>query len=496
MNPGIFDKLRQPDAALTDGKKEQRTASCVDLKGSFNLLDFGEWKEVEGQYSASFIKKAGCVKVREKEGIVIAAICEGKEETEEILRKYHFPLKVEVFYVKESEFTEFTGKYIDGFYTGLEENENTEESSFNLSKISSSAPVINIVNSILLEAVRRHVSDIHIALSESKIKIRFRVDGLLRCVKELDKSIYSGLVSRIKIMASLNIVETRLPQDGRMDVEIDGVKREIRVSVLPCISGEELVLRIFDMNRISLSLSELGFSSVNENNLREAASCKDGLVIVSGPTGSGKTTTLHALISLMDREELKVITVEDPVEMVIEGACQIQVNEETGLTFESILRRILRADPDVILVGEIRDKETAELSVRAALTGHLVLATLHTKDSVSCVTRLSDLGIKPYLISSVLRCVCAQRLLRRTCRSCGGKGCMECEGSGFKGRVAVSEVYTLGEEDREAVRNEESEAFLKELMRKKGALFLSEDAVEKVKEGITCESEIRREGIL
>lgn len=469
----------------------------VDTAFSFNLLDFCEWEEVEEQYKASFIKNCLCVKISEDLECVKTAVCEGRTETVEILKKYHFPKKLEVQFVSESEFSEFTGKFVDSLIKKDDEvRTETEESSFNLSKISSSAPVVNIVNSILIEAVRRHVSDIHIGVSELKIKVRFRLDGLLTTVKELDINIYQSLVSRIKIMASLNIVETHLPQDGRIDAEIGGVKREIRVSVLPCINGEEIVLRIFDMNLRKLGPSELGFSKENEDLIRKVSAYKDGLVLVTGPTGSGKSTTLHAMISLLDSDSLKVITIEDPVERKIEGACQIQVNEEVGLSFNNILQKILRADPDVILVGEIRDKQTAELSVRAALTGHLVLATLHTGDSVSSITRLKDLGIKAYLIASVLRCSMAQRLVRRLCTSCGGKGCKVCFNSGFKGRCAVSEVFILGEEEKEAVRKEESEKVLRDLMKKRRFKSMKEDAEEKIRLGITALSEVRREGII
>ncbi len=381
----------------------------------FNITEFSKYKSIEGQYTNSFIKTSHCVKLLESNDIVTVAVSESYVTKSEILLKVHFPKKINYIKVSDSDFAEFIGKYVDIAASSNSKN-NSNDEEFRLEDINSEAPVVNIINAICLEAIRHKASDIHIQGTKTSIKVRLRIDGILQTVHELDKSIYDNLVSRIKVMANLNVMENRLCQDGRMSVQVADNKLDFRVSIVPSVYGQNIVLRLFNSNNNDLSLSELGFSKENLKQIENTLKVPHGLILVTGPTGSGKTTTLHAMLREMDKEHFKIVTIEDPVELVLEGIEQIQVNDEIGLSFSNILRRILRQDPDIIMVGEIRDKETAELAIRSAITGHLILSTLHTNDSISTITRLKNLGIENYLISGVLKASIAQRLVRKVCK--------------------------------------------------------------------------------
>lgn len=464
------------------------------MKG-FNILEFSNYKDIAGQYTDQFIKSSRCVKISESENEVVSAVSKSYAGSVKPLEQAHEPKKVKAVLVKNSDFAEFIGSFVDNAAEGFSSRKEAE-SEYRLEDISGDAPAVNIINAICLEAIRRSASDIHIQGTKSAVSVRLRIDGVLQTVRVFDKTIFDTLVSRIKIMSGLNVMENRLCQDGRMSVQTGGKKLDFRVSIVPSVTGQNIVLRLFNSESEGLTLEELGFSKDSLDKIKASLRNPHGMILATGPTGSGKTTTLHAMLKEMDTERLKIVTIEDPVEKVIDGIEQIQVNDEIGLTFESVLRRILRHDPDVIMVGEIRDRETAELAVRAALTGHLILSTIHTNDSISAVARLKNLGIEPYLVAGTLRTVLAQRLVIRLCPSCGGKGCEACGFTAYRGRTAVSEVFALDEACRTMIEKNESEAGLKKYLIKQGFKSLKDDAELKVKSGISAKEEMIREGLL
>lgn len=452
-----------------------------------NITSFFEWNSIENQYSPEFIKNTRCVKFSENEGEVTVLIASSSKDKKGILKQIHFGKEVHLVEVSDSSFSEFVGSIVEcnqSFEEGKAETETGREVRFSLESINSEAPAVNIINAVCLEAVRKNASDIHIQRDEKNVRIRFRIDGVLHTVKKLDSSIYEALVTRLKVMACVNVAENRLPQDGSLCVSCDGSSVDLRISFLPGVYGESIVLRLFESNKKEKTLEELGFSESSMKVLKKIPRMKNGLVLVSGPTGSGKTTTLHALINQMDRESLKIITIEDPVERHIEGVDQIQVNEGIGLTFESLLRRILRQDPDVIMVGEIRDSETAALVLRAGLTGHLVLSTVHTTDSIGVIKRLTNLGADPYLVAGVLKISLAQRLVRKYENK---------KKDVMAGREAVSEIFVVDEELAEMIEKSASETEIKKSLRKKGFETMKEDGLKKVQAGITSLKEIERE---
>lgn len=458
----------------------------------FDIANFSEYRKVEGQYTDTFIKSSRCVKINEKEDIVNVAIVEKSNKNIKVLEKAHYPKKVVITKVKDSEYAEFVGKYVEK----VERKEKKEEeSTIRLEEVNGSAPAVNTINSICLEAIRKKASDIHIQARKDYVEVRMRIDGVLQSVRKIDKSIYGAISSRIKVMAALNLMENRLCQDGRMSVETEGRKIDLRVSIVPSVAGQNIVLRLFKAENEEITLEKVGFSKENLEKIQRTLVFPNGMILATGPTGSGKTTTLHAMLNEMDKEHLKIVTIEDPVEKQIDGIEQIQVNESIGLTFENILRRVLRQDPDVIMVGEIRDRETAELAVRAALTGHLILSTLHTNDSVGVVARLKNLGIEAYLISGVLRTSIAQRLVRKICKECKGVGCENCENTGYKGRTAISEVFFTDEEISQMIEDGKNGMEIRKFLEKRNFKDIRYDAKEKIKEGITDEEEIKREGL-
>ncbi len=383
---------------------------------------------------------------------------------------------------------------------------------------SSDAPLVNLLNSIIINGIRDGASDIHIEGLEDSVRVRYRIDGLLQTRKTLDKSLFSAISTRIKVMANLNVMETRLPQDGRISVEVDSARLDLRVSIVPTAMGGSIVLRLFNRSGGVLSLGELGFSSAQYGLIQKLIKMPYGLVLVTGPTGSGKTTTLNAMLRQISSDKIKVITIEDPVEYLIDGVNQIQTNEQIKLGFDSILRRVLRQDPDVIMVGEIRDSITARLAVRAAMTGHLVLSTLHTNSAVSVIPRLRNMGVEPYLVASVLRGVLAQRLVRRLCPSCAEKaapdaselafiraagasegtlfraaGCDACHGSGCRGRLLISEGFCMDDELDNLAAAGAKPADIAACLKIKGMVSMACDGIEKAYAGLTSIAELERE---
>lgn len=462
-------------------------------KSNFEIINFSDYKYIPNQYTDEFIKKNRCVKFSEDDNTVCIVVSEGYEEKVENLEDIHYPKKIEKIITKHEDFVEFVGTHID---QKVEVKGKEEKNNLSLTEINSEAPIVNIINSIFLEAVRKSVSDIHINCDHNYIRVRFRIDGVLQNVKNLDKKIFNLIVSRIKVMANLNVMENRLCQDGRITVSCGDKKLDFRVSIVPTTMGQSIVLRLFNKDSGNLKLEDLGFSNESYRILEKSLNLPYGMILATGPTGSGKTTTLHSLMEKMDKQHLKIVSIEDPVEEVIDGIEQIQVNNEIGLTFNSVLRRILRQDPDVIMIGEIRDEETADLAVRAALTGHLILSTLHTNDSVSCITRLRNLGIESYLISSVLRVCIAQRLVRKICLSCNGNGCTLCNGVGYKGRIAISELFLNTSELSNLIESKKTENEIRDYLLKAGFKTLESDAKEKLNNKITSREELIREGLI
>ncbi len=382
------------------------------------------------------------------------------------------------------------------------------------------APIVKLVNGILLNAVKQGASDIHIEPYESVLRVRYRIDGVLYNIMNLPIKIKNAVTSRIKIMSKLDIAERRLPQDGRIKLKL-GRKREVdlRVSTLPCLFGEKTVLRILDKSNLQIDMTKLGFEDDQLKDFMEAIEKPYGMVLVTGPTGSGKTTTLYSALNHLNRPGINIMTAEDPVEYNFHGINQVQVREEIGLTFASALRSFLRQDPDIIMVGEIRDFETAEIAIKAALTGHLVLSTLHTNDAPSTVTRLLNMGIEPFLVSSSVILILAQRLARRICNNCKteekisekallqvgfredelkevkcfkGKGCPVCNNSGYKGRVALYEVMPVKDELKELILEGASAQELKKTAIRMGMKTLRRSGLNKVKAGITTIEEVLR----
>lgn len=399
---------------------------------------------------------------------------------------------------------------------------NTKQEELEKDKITDQdSPVVRLVNQILSDAVTQKASDIHIDPQETKVVIRYRIDGVLRIERMLPKHMQSVLCARIKILANLDITEHRVPQDGRIKMTLDFHPVDLRVSMLPTVFGEKIVMRILDLGSSLNELNKLGFNKINLQRFEQMIQQPTGIVLITGPTGSGKSSTLYAALNKLNSEEVNIITVEDPVEYQLEGINQIQVNTNVGMTFAVGLRSILRQDPNIIMVGEIRDKETVEVAIRASLTGHLVLSTIHTNDSLSTITRLVDMGVEPFLVASSLSGVVAQRLVRKVCRDCAekyepmkreveifarrgmkidkitrGKGCSSCNMTGYKGRIAIHEILVINDEMRRVIINGESSTSLRELAIKNKTIFLIDDGLLKVKQGLTTTEEVLKAAIL
>ncbi|MGC8790770.1 MAG: type IV-A pilus assembly ATPase PilB [Desulfurella sp.] len=436
--------------------------------------------------------------------------------------------KISVYLAKESQINEYLIRYYgtakdlevlvkhvtDNFDDSVEQIESLD---FDEAVNFDEAPIIKLANSILESAVKEGASDIHLEPYENTFRVRFRIDGKAKTVNTPPKTIASNLITRFKIMSKLNIAEKRLPQDGRIRIKALGKLIDLRVSTVPTVFGEKLVMRLLDRENIKVSLDNLNMRQLDLQRFRNAINLPNGVVIVTGPTGSGKSTTLYAALNELNRDDRNIMSVEDPVEYNLEGINQVQVKEDIGLTFSSALRAFLRQDPDIIMVGEIRDTETAEIAIRAALTGHLVLSTLHTNDSVSAITRLVDMGIDRYLIASSLRLVLAQRLVRKICPYCKqpinlpkevllkagflesdldnlkifkGKGCSHCLDTGYKGRMAIFEVLPITDEIREMIINGKPENDIRQKALEQGMLTLKQDGLQKAKQGITTLEEV------
>jgi len=386
--------------------------------------------------------------------------------------------------------------------------------------VADDAPVVKLINAILTEAVRRGVSDVHVEPFEHEIRIRYRLDGSLQEVMKPPVKLKAALTSRIKIMSNLNIAEKRLPQDGRIKLKMGQRVIDFRVSTLPVIHGEKIVLRILDKGNLTLDLKTFGFEPKAEQDLLEAIAMPFGMVLVTGPTGSGKTTTLYSCLSQVNNEDVNIMTAEDPVEYNIHGINQVLVRTDIGMTFSAALKAFLRQDPNIIMVGEIRDIETGGIAIKAALTGHLVLSTLHTNDAPSTITRMLDMGLEPFNVASAVNLIAAQRLVRRICSECKtekkytadelkaarlsaedakkvtfyqGAGCHACDETGYKGRAGLYEVMAMTPAMRHLILRGGSTDEIRELAIQEGMLTLRMDGMKKVEQGVTSLEEVLKE---
>ncbi len=386
-------------------------------------------------------------------------------------------------------------------------------------EVEADAPLIRLVNQIIVEAFKLRASDIHLEPMEKKFRLRYRIDGMLQEMKSPPKRLQAPVIARLKIQAGMVISEHRVPQDGRIQSKIGTKLIDLRVSCLPTNHGESIVMRILDKEGLKLGLSELGFMSDDQATFERIIALPDGILLVTGPTGSGKTTTLYSCLNFINRPDRKIITVEDPVEYVLSGINQVQVNEIVGFTFASALRSMLRQAPNIIMLGEIRDIETASIAINASLTGHLVFSTLHTNDAPGAVTRLIDIGVKPFLVASSTRCLMAQRLVRKICKKCPapyeptdaelrslglkredvknanvqkGRGCNNCNGSGNRGRFGIFEIFVVDDEARKLIYDRVPTNVLRARAREMGMRTLREDGIRKVLAGLTTPEEVIR----
>lgn len=407
---------------------------------------------------------------------------------------------------------------VDNFDDDLIENlseykDEAEPALDEIKKMVDEAPIVRLTNIIITQAIQMRASDIHVEPQAKEVKVRYRIDGVLLDNMVAPKYSQAALISRLKIMADLDITKRKIPQDGRIKMNYNGLEVDMRVSTLPTLFGESVVIRLLNKDDNLLDISKLGLSTGNFESFKKMIYNPFGIILVTGPTGSGKSTTLFAVLNELNSPEKKLITIEDPVEYQLKGINQVQVNAKQGLSFGGALRSILRQDPDIVMIGEIRDEETAQIAVRAALTGHLVLSTLHTNDSVSSITRLLDMGIPPYLLAATLKGVVAQRLIRRLCNNCKEKyyssleeskilnisnqeqiyravGCNKCNSAGYKGRLAVHEVLLVDSDIEKMIAEEVSEQDIKKQALQNGLISLREDACMKVASGITSYSEL------
>ena len=379
------------------------------------------------------------------------------------------------------------------------------------------APIIKYVHMVISEALKRRASDIHMEPLEKRFRVRYRIDGVLHEVENPPKRLQPSIVSRIKLMSNVSIAEKRVPQDGRININVGAKIIDLRVSTLPTAFGESIVMRILDKESLNLGLPQLGFFSDDQAAFERIIALPDGVFLVTGPTGSGKSTTLYSALNFINHPDRKIITVEDPVEYEMPGVNQVQVRRDVGMTFSAALRSMLRQAPNIIMVGEIRDKETAEIAINAALTGHMVFSTLHTNDAPSAVSRLIDIGIKPFLVAAAVRAVLAQRLVRRNCPSCRvpfehdekllnslgirsdqiadasfmkGEGCVKCNGTGFRGRVGIFEMFQVNEELQSMIYEDASLVALRDKAREMGMRNMREDGIRKIIGGITTPQEV------
>lgn len=496
-------------------------------------LEFADSEEILKKISAGFLRNNLIVPFKvAKRKISIATSDLFRIQPVDDLKQMFSGFSTEIVLSSESEITRIITSHFEGASsaTTSEILENLEETDFEiLSKTSTEtaeildtvndAPIIRLVNTIIRQAVTDKASDIHFEIYEKEIVVRFRIDGILYKMFTPPKKFQDSIISRIKIMANLNIAENRLPQDGRIQVKVSGKEIDIRVSVFPTQFGERIVLRLLNKSDMSFDLNSIGFSDDALKKFQGLIDITHGIILVTGPTGSGKSTTLYGVLSRLNTDDVNILTVEDPIEYQIQGIGQMQIKPKIGLTFSTGLRSILRQDPDIVMIGEIRDTETAEIAVQAALTGHRVFSTLHTNDAASGVTRLVDMGVEPYLISSSVNAFLAQRLVRKICPHCitsykpsaqelsrsgisktalskgnlfKGKGCDRCLNTGYSGRLGIFELMPVTDNIRKLIMSGADATTIKEQAVDEGMRTLLQDGIDKVIKGLTTLEEVLR----
>ncbi len=454
-------------------------------------------------------------------GLEVAPVVAAESSIKRVLDRF-YQIDTELEAIMEESRGEVMGTTdtMEGEDVELMEFEEEEEDISQLRASGKSAPVTKLVNFLITDAVRQGASDIHIEPYEKILRVRFRIDGVLHEVLSPPYRLKGAMISRIKIMATLNIAERRIPQDGRIRVKVGAKTIDLRVSIVPTLYGEKVVMRILDKSALMLDMTDLGFEEEALKVFLKAIELPYGIILVTGPTGSGKSTTLYSALSRLNTPNVHILTVEDPVEYNLRGINQVQVNDEIGLTFAFALRAFLRQSPNIIMVGEIRDSETAEIAVRAALTGHLVLSTIHTNDAPSTINRLVDMGIEPFLVAASVTLIQAQRLVRKICSHCKepvepdyrlleeagidreeiegatiyhGKGCRECGSSGYKGRLAIFEVMPISPKVRQLILERSSNLTMQNAAKQEGMKTLREDVLLKLKHGVTTIEEVIRQ---
>ncbi|MBA3070657.1 MAG: type II secretion system protein GspE [Nitrospirae bacterium] len=503
----------------------------LSLQLGFKYLKFQEFPKAippDSYPSVKFMKQYRVVPIGKDNGVLKVAMADPLDLYALAALRLYFKGDIEIVLSNEKDIEEAIEQYfgnsvqmtsiMEGISEEAAESLDTEieDDVHHLRNMALEAPIVKLVNMLITKAIEERASDIHIEAFENKIMVRYRIDGILIEAESLPKKLQSAVISRIKIMSKMNIAERRLPQDGRIKLRTSGREIDMRVSTLPTLYGESVVMRILDRGNVLTSLEELGFPEAALNQFRRLIAMPYGMVLVTGPTGSGKTTTLYAALSKLNSFDRKIITIEDPIEYEIDGINQMQVKPKIGLTFANGLRHIVRQDPDIIMVGEIRDKETAEIAIHSALTGHLVFSTLHTNDAPGAITRLLDMGIESFLVSSALTGVLAQRLVRVICPACKrllssdkgrlkeiganeinfeayfGEGCDDCRHTGYKSRTGIFELMALNDDIKRLVLEKASADVIRQKARSQGMGVLRECGWQKVKSGITTIDEVLR----
>jgi general secretion pathway protein E/type IV pilus assembly protein PilB len=511
---------------VTQAKAAHFGAEVVDL-GTLRIPD-----EVIAAIPRHIAKKYNAVPIAQHEGSLVVAIAD-PSDLDTIDGLHHLlNRQIEVRVATPEDIEEAINRYYgakdDTVGKMIQDITEGEVEIGNISKVGveddgsvvdADAPIIKLVNTIIVEAFKLRASDIHLEPMEKKFRLRYRIDGMLHEMKNPPKRLQASIISRLKIQSNMSIAERRVPQDGRIQTSVGGKMIDLRVSCLPTNHGESIVMRILDKEGLRLGLSELGFFTDDQQTMERLIGLPDGILLVTGPTGSGKTTTLYSVLNYINRPDRKIITVEDPVEYLLAGINQVQVQEAIGFTFAAALRAILRQAPNVIMIGEIRDLETANIAINASLTGHLVFSTLHTNDAPSAVQRLIDIGVKPFLVASSSRALMAQRLVRRVCKRCSvpyspseaelralnidpnsaanatfvrGKGCSDCNRTGYRGRFGIFEIFVIDDEARKLIYEKVPASVLRARAREMGMRTLREDGARKVTAGLTTPEEVIR----
>ncbi len=522
---------------ILDGLKELKFINEKELLAilaqqygleTIDLSDYQIPPEVVESMTAEIVKEYKVIPVMKHENTITVAICDPSDlETIDALR-FRLKCDIEAVVASKEEISKLTDHYygsvgesVDSFLEGMDGGNIETQIAGAIGgpgeAVEDDAPIIKLVSLIIIEAFKKRASDIHLEPLEKRYRVRYRIDGALREVESPPKYLQPNITSRLKIMSKLDISEKRVPQDGRIQLKVEGKDIDLRVSTIPTTHGESIVMRILDKSSIQLDIPKLGFYSDDHELVTKILGLPDGIFLVTGPTGSGKTTSLYAFLNTINTPNRKIITVEDPVEYQLGGINQVQVNPIIKFTFGAALRAMLRQAPNIIMVGEIRDLETAEIAINASLTGHLVFSTLHTNDAPGAVTRLIDMGVKPFLVASSVKAIMAQRLVRRNCKNCSvpyepdeeelqilgldkefvksatlmkGRGCNECGGAGYRGRVGIYEIFMISEQIQNLIYEKVSSNVIREAAMKAGMRTLREDGLRKAAAGTTTLAEV------